>query len=77
MLEAEMFFEKNRALRKYIDKIPSPNTDDEELALWLLKGGHKDWLQLNLNFDVNTSKNHNYPAEEASSMFFRTHLRLC
>jgi hypothetical protein len=52
MLEAETFFEKNKKYNNNINKLPSLETADEDIALWVLKGGHGDWLQLNLTIPI-------------------------
>lgn len=51
MIEAEKFFEKNRKYKTSLNKLPLIDSSDEDIALWILKGGHGDWLRLNLKID--------------------------
>jgi hypothetical protein len=54
MNKAELFFEQNKNTfdRKHVlFKLPRKDMTDEEIALWILKGHHGDWLNLNLNIN--------------------------
>ena len=53
MLEAEKFFEDNRKNIEQLKSLPNPNASDEEIALWILQGGHGNWLELDLKIPVN------------------------
>jgi hypothetical protein len=52
MKEAELFFEKHRSYNRQLASLPNKNMSDDEIALWILQGGHGDWLQLDLNIDT-------------------------
>ena len=52
MLDAELFFEKNRKYKTTVKPCPVPDASDEEITKWILKGGHGDWLKLNLSVPV-------------------------
>ena len=52
MNEAELFFEKNRIYNCKLNSLPNDNMNDEDIALWVLQGGHGDWLQLDLDIDT-------------------------
>jgi hypothetical protein len=54
MNEAEIFFEENKNTfeRKHmLFKLPHESMSDEEIALWILRGHHGDWLNLNLKIN--------------------------
>lgn len=53
MNEAELFFENNRQYNHKISPLPEENLSDEEIAFWILKGGHGNWLLLNLEININ------------------------
>lgn len=48
MLEAITFFEKNKDIKPLLRMFPDPNMSDEEIAVWVLRGGHGSWLKLDL-----------------------------
>jgi hypothetical protein len=52
MLEAETFFETHRKHKTTIKDLPLLDASDEEIAIWALKGGHGDWLKLNLSIPI-------------------------
>lgn len=65
MLDAKEFFEKNKNFKTKIKDLPNLNYSDEEIACWIIKGGHGDWLELNLtipvkNFILDELKAENY-----------------
>lgn len=52
MSTAELFFERYAKRNDSLNDLPSPDLSDEEIALWILKGGHGDWLRLDLKIPV-------------------------
>jgi hypothetical protein len=52
MNEAELFFEKNRIYNCKLNSLPNDSMNNEDIALWVLQGGHGDWLQLDLDVDM-------------------------
>lgn len=51
------FFHENRKYSSKLNGLPSLTMSDEEIALWVLKGGHGDWLELDLHVDTNRLAN--------------------
>jgi|AntAceMinimDraft_6_1070360.scaffolds.fasta_scaffold06023_2 hypothetical protein len=47
------FFQKNKIYTQQLNRLPSLTMSDEEIALWMLQGGHGDWIELDLQ--INTS----------------------
>ena len=52
MEHAHTFFHENRIYKQKLNGLPDLTMSDEEIALWILKGGHGNWLELDLQIDV-------------------------
>lgn len=46
------FYHKHRLCKSRLNGLPDVTMSDEAIALWILQGGHGDWLELDLNIDA-------------------------